>query len=85
MDWKRKLSSRKFWVALAGFIAALLTAWQAGADTVKVTAVIMAFGTLVSYVLAEGFVDAAAAKGGTDTADTTDTTDDASAAASAEK
>ena len=24
IDWKRKLSSRKFWVALTGFIAPLL-------------------------------------------------------------
>ncbi|NLY20145.1 MAG: hypothetical protein GXZ08_02525 [Tissierellia bacterium] len=59
IDWKRKLSSRKFWAALVGFITALLTAFNiADAVAVQVAAVIMAFATLISYILAEGFIDA---------------------------
>ena len=84
MDWKRKLSSRKFWVALGGFVTALIAAWNAGTDAVKITAVIMAFGTLVSYVLAEGFVDAAAKSTDTESADSgseTKTTETAGTAA----
>ncbi len=27
IDWKRKLTSRKFWVALAGFVAGLIVAY----------------------------------------------------------
>lgn len=62
MDWKRKLTSRKFWVAVCGFVTALLTAFNVGSEAEKITAVIMAFATLIGYVLAEGLVDAAAAQ-----------------------
>ena len=59
IDWKRKLTSRKFWVALVGFVTALLVAFRLEeADIAQVAAVIMAFGTLISYILAEGWIDA---------------------------
>ena len=59
IDWKRKLTSRKFWIALVGFVTALLTAFNvADAVAVQVTTIIMAFGTLIAYILAEGFIDA---------------------------
>ncbi len=58
IDWKRKLTSRKFWIALVGFVTALLTAFNvADAVAVQVTTIIMAFGTLIAYILAEGFID----------------------------
>lgn len=58
-DIVRKLTSRKFWVAVASFITALLTAFHVeDGSAVQVTAIIMAFGSLVAYVLAEGAVDA---------------------------
>ena len=31
IDWKRKLTSRKLWVALAGFVAGLIVALAAAA------------------------------------------------------
>lgn len=59
IDWKRKLTSRKFWVALVGFITALLVAFKLEEAVIaQVAAVIMAFGTLISYILAEGWIDA---------------------------
>ncbi|AET58778.1 hypothetical protein HPL003_10085 [Paenibacillus terrae HPL-003] len=52
-DWKRKLSSRKFWALLAALITSLLTAFGANNDTViQVTGVIGAFGAVVAYILA---------------------------------
>lgn len=60
---RRKLTSRKLWVALVGFVTALLVAFNfAEGDIAKVSAVIMAFATLISYIVGEGLVDAASAK-----------------------
>ena len=59
IDWKRKLASRKFWVALIGFISALLVAFNVDAGSIEqVTSIIMSFASLIAYILAEGFVDA---------------------------
>lgn len=59
MDIKRKLTSRKFWLALIGFITPLLTAFNvAESDITQITAIIMAGATLIAYILAEGFTDA---------------------------
>lgn len=60
MDFKRKLTSRKFWLALIGFVTPLLTAFNVSeSDVTQITAIIMAGGTLIAYILAEGFTDAA--------------------------
>lgn len=61
-DILRKLASRKFWVALAGFIGSLLVAFNIGEnDIAQVTAIITAFGSLIVYILSESAVDAASA------------------------
>ena len=58
INWKQKLSSRKFWVALVGFISAMLFAFNyAEADIERVISVIMAGSTLIIYILTEGYVD----------------------------
>lgn len=55
----RKLCSRKLWVALAGFLTAILVAFAVPAESIsQVTAIISAFGSLVAYILAEGYIDA---------------------------
>ena len=59
IDWKRKLTSRKFWLAVIGFVTPLLTAFQVSQDAItQVTAIIMGGATLIAYILAEGFTDA---------------------------
>ena len=59
IDWKQKLSSRKFWAALAGFVTALLVALNYNELTIQqVTAIISAAGILVAYILGESYVDA---------------------------
>lgn len=62
IDWARKLTSRKFWAAVVGFVTPLMTMLQLSDDTaVQVTALIMAGGTLIAYIIGEGLTDAAAA------------------------
>lgn len=60
IDWKRKLTSRKFWAAVADFVGMLLIALHVADDTAtQVTALIMAGAGVVAYILGEGLADAA--------------------------
>lgn len=63
IDWKRKLTSRKFWIAVASFVSLLIVAFG-GTEAVasQVTAIIMAGATMVAYIIGEGLADAAGAK-----------------------
>lgn len=57
-DIIRKLTSRKLWMAVAGFIAGLLVALGETAETAEtVSGLIMSGASVVGYVLAEGLVD----------------------------
>lgn len=58
VDWKRKLSSRKFWIALVGFITPILIAFNIDGGTIEqVTSIIMSGASLIAYIIAEGFID----------------------------
>ena len=60
IDWKKKLTSRKFWMAIVAFITPLLLAFGvAENDVTQVVAIIMAGADVVAYIVAEGLVDAA--------------------------
>ena len=60
IDWKRKLTSRKLWVAVAGFASGLILAFGGAENTAKmVTGVIMQGASVLGYLLAEGLTDAA--------------------------
>ena len=62
MDWKRKLTSRKFWSAVAEFVTMLIIALGVAKDTAtQVTALIMAGGSVIAYIIGEGMIDAAGA------------------------
>lgn len=59
IDWKRKLTSRKFWAAIVGFVTPMLLAFGMAEDNVtQVVAIIMAGADVVAYIIAEGLVDA---------------------------
>ena len=62
MDWKRKLTSRKLWMAVAAFVSGLIVAFG-GAETVAntVSGVILQGAAVLGYLLAEGLADAAGA------------------------
>lgn len=60
IDWKRKLTSRKFWMAVIGFIGPLLIAFGLSEETsAQVTSLIMAGATVIAYLIAEGMTDEA--------------------------
>ena len=57
-DIIRKLTSRKFWVALISFISALLIAFKVDTGSIEqITTIVMSFGSLIAYILAEGWAD----------------------------
>lgn len=59
IDWKMKLSSRKFWVAVIGLVTAIALLFGASdSDASKIAAAITALGSVVSYILGESLVDA---------------------------
>lgn len=61
IDWKRKLTSRKFWSAIVGFITPLLIAFNVSSDTAtQVTSIIMSGGALIAYIIGEGLADSSA-------------------------
>ena len=60
IDWKRKLTSRKFWVAIVGRITGLLLLFGVDADqTEKIGGIILTAGSIVAYILGEGLADTA--------------------------
>jgi hypothetical protein len=60
IDWKRKLTSRKFWIAITGFIAPLIIAFGVSEEVAtQVTGIIMAGASAVAYIIGEGLTDAA--------------------------
>lgn len=68
IDWKRKLTSRKFWAAVVGFVTALLVGFGCtDSTTAEVTAIIMAGATLIAYIIGEGMIDAQSVGMGDDT------------------
>jgi hypothetical protein len=55
----RKLTSRKFWAAVVGFVTAVITVFNIDYITPEQSEIlIMGFATLVAYILGEGFTDA---------------------------
>ena len=55
----RKLTSRKLWVAIAGFIAGLILAFNGSAEVAEtVSGCIMSGASVIGYLLAEGLTDA---------------------------
>ena len=61
-DWIRKITSRKFWLAIAGLVAGIVKfAQNPSSDAEVISSLILAFGSVVAYIIGEGLVDAARA------------------------
>ena len=55
---KRKLTSRKLWIAIANFVTMLIVFITSGDNSPeRIYALIMAGGTMVAYIVGEGFAD----------------------------
>ena len=62
MDWKTKLTSRKFWAAVVNFITQLMVAFRfSDSEVAQVAAVVMAGAGVIAYIIGEGMADAASA------------------------
>lgn len=60
INWKRKLTSRKFWLAVIGFVTAILIFYNVDGNTIeRVTSIIMAGATLIAFIIGEGLADSA--------------------------
>jgi uncharacterized membrane protein len=58
IDWKRKLTSRKFWLSVASFVSLLVVALgKSESDASQVAAIIMSAATVIGYVIGEGLAD----------------------------
>ena len=63
IDWKRKLTSRKFWLAIVGLVSGLLMAFKVDGETVEtISGVIMSAASVIAYTIGEGLADAANAQ-----------------------
>lgn len=63
IDWKRKLSSRKLWAAIAGVITGLAMVFGLDENTISsVAGAVVSVASVVSYIITEGKVDAAGVK-----------------------
>ena len=58
IDWKRKLTSRKLWLAIAGFVTGLILAFNGSAQTAEtVSGCIMSGASVIAYIVGEGLAD----------------------------
>ena len=58
IDWKRKLTSRKFWMALASFVSLLVVALgYSETEASKIAALIMSGASVIAYIIGEGLAD----------------------------
>ena len=65
IDWAAKLTSRKFWLALIGFVTPLCLAFGMSEEAAaQVAALVMSGATLIGYIIGEGLVDADRAAAG---------------------
>lgn len=65
IDWKRKLTSRKFWIAVAGFVTGIIVAFNGSAEVAEtVSGCIMSGASVIAYIIGEGLADSANNGGG---------------------
>ena len=74
IDWKKKLTSRKLWAAIAAFVTAVLAAFAVPDIKIEqVVAVVSACGVMVAYIVGEGLVDSKSTNPQSSDNDTTET------------
>ncbi len=59
INWKQKLSSRKFWAMAIGFIGSLLAMFIAEDIVLQITGLLGQVASIVVYMLSEAMIDAA--------------------------
>ena len=60
IDWARKLTSRKLWLAVVGLASGLVIAFNGSAETAEtISGCIMSAASVIAYIVGEGLTDAA--------------------------
>lgn len=63
IDWAKKLTSRKLWLAVAGLVSGLVLAFKGSAETAEtISGCVMSAASVIAYIVGEGLTDAANAK-----------------------
>ena len=63
IDWASKLTSRKLWMAIIGFLTGLLTYLGVGVEKAEqIGSLILMAASIAAYIIGEGWADAAGAK-----------------------
>lgn len=58
IDWVRKLTSRKFWLSVSGFVSMMMIFFHfSESEATQVAALIMAGADVIAYVIGEGLAD----------------------------
>lgn len=62
IDWKIKVTSRKLWMAVIGFLTGLLTYLGVGTEQAEqIGSIVLMGASVVAYIIGEGLADAAGA------------------------
>ena len=57
-DLRRKLTSRKFWLAVVSFVTCISVFLGSNSETIdRISSLIMAGGTIIAYIIGEGLAD----------------------------
>lgn len=57
-DLFRKLTSRKFWMAISGFVVGIIMAFNGSAEVAEtVSGCIMSGASVIAYIIGEGLAD----------------------------
>ena len=63
IEWKRKLSSRKLWAAVAGIVTGLAMVFGLDEGTVSAVAgAVVSVASVITYIITEGKVDTESVK-----------------------
>lgn len=63
MDWKRKLTSRKLWAAIAGVVTGIAMVFGLDENIISTVAgAVVSVASVITYIVTEGKVDAESVK-----------------------
>ena len=65
MDWKRKLASRKLWIAVAALVSGMVLLFGGTEDKAQmISGVVLELASVIGYLCAEGLTDLASLESG---------------------
>lgn len=58
INWRQKLTSRKLWMAIAGFVSGVILAFNGDSEVAEVVSgCIMSGASVIAYIIGEGLAD----------------------------